>query len=440
MRSHCRVGIAALKYWLTPQVWKQAHQVHRPQHGPQRWNLHPLVMVMVLMTWTSGDSEAERFASARAFYVARHQREKRPGASFQGFQQALAKLPQPVLQALLAAVRQRLTQLYQRYWSSNGFVVLACDGSRLECPRSAALEKRLGCCSKPDSAPMLYVTALVLLPAGLLWSWCVGPGTASEHEQLRQLLTTLPRCALLVADACYLGYDLYADILRVQAAFLVRVSSRAYLYTQQRQPLKDYRQGLVYYWPGAAQRAGRPPLCLRLIRVGGKKGQDVWLLTSVLEPERLSRHQAAEIYRWRWRIEGVFRTYKRTLPKLKLWSRTEALVYREAEVSLLALQLLLAQGMQRQRADGRVVLVLGSPRQMLLRLRGEITTTIGAALGPWQQRWYRARLEQVRFGGRRKKVRRRWPRRKDHQPPKPPKLRVMPKQLKAKMEQLLNAA
>ena len=161
MRPHC-TGIAALAHWLTPQIWKQAHQAHRPKHTPPRWNLHPLVMVLALMTWTTGDSEAERFATARAFYVARHQREKRPGESFQGFQQALTKLPLPVLHALFAAVRQRLTQLYQRYWSSNGFVVLACDGSRLQCPRSAELEKRLGCCSKKDSAPMLQVTALVL--------------------------------------------------------------------------------------------------------------------------------------------------------------------------------------------------------------------------------------------------------------------------------------
>lgn len=439
MRGHY-TGIAALTQWLTPSVWKQTHQAQACAHPPHRWKLHPLVMVLALMTWTSGDSEAERFAAARAFYVARHQREKRPGESFAGFGQALAKLPLPVLEALFAGVRGRLTQLYQRYWSSDGFVVLACDGSRLECPRSAALEKCLGCCSKRDSAPMLYVTALVLLPAGLLWSWCVGPGTASEHDQLRQLLPTLPRCALLVADACYLGYDLYADILHARADFLLRASSRAYLYTPRRKPLKRYRSGLVYYWPGPARRQGRPPLLLRLIRVCGRKGRDVWLLTSVLEPARLSRRRAAEIYRWRWRIEGVFRIYKRTLPKIKLWSRTEALAYREAEVSLLALQLLLLQSIGHRHTGGGLVLVLGSPRQQLLRLRGEITTTLGARLGPRQRRWYQAQLQDVRRGGPGKKTRRKWPRRKDHKPPKPPKLRVMPKRLKAKMDQLFMVA
>jgi hypothetical protein len=440
MRRHCISSIAGLTYWLTPQVWKEAHQTRGSKRSTPRWKLHPLLTVLALMTWTTGDSEAERFHTARAFYVARHQREKRPGESIQGFQKALGKLPLPVLHALFAAIRRRLVCLYERYWSSLGFVVLACDGSRQECPRSAELEKRLGCCSKPDSAPMLYITSLVLLPAGVLWSWCVGPGTASEHAQLRQLLPTLPRCAMLVADACYLGYDLFTDILTAKAEFLVRVSSRAYLYTERRQRLTDYREGPVYYWPGHAREKNRPPLLLRLIRVVGKKGHDVWLLTSVLESTRLSHRQAAEIYRWRWRIEGVYRTYKRTLPKFKLWSRTEALVYRECELSLLALQLLLLQSVGHRRSGNAVVLVMGSPRQALLRLRGEITTAIGAELGPRQRRAYQARLQEVRAGGPGTKVRRKWTRRKDHKPPKPPKMRVMPVSLKPKLRRYFRAA
>lgn len=429
--------VAALSQWLTPHVWRQAAHALQP-HRSRRWSLHPLIMVLLLMTWTAGDSEAERFATARAFYVAGHQRQKRPGASLVGFQRALARLPLSVLQTLFAAVRGRLSE-FNRDRRRSGFVVLACDGSRLECPRSAALERCLGCCGKPDSAPMLQVTTLVLLPLGVLWSWCVGPGIMGEHDQLRQLLPSLPQCALLVADAGYLGYDLYADIGRVGAEFLVRVSSRAYLYTEKKQPLKRYREGRVYYWPGQARKAGRPPLCLRLIRVVGREGKDVWLLTSVRESARLSRSEAAQLYRWRWRIEGVYRTYKRTLPKLKLWSRTEALVYREAEVSLLALQLLLVAGVDRSRSPEEEP-EPGSPRQTLLRLRGEIVTTIGTKLGPWQQRWYRAQLQQVHGGGPGRKVRRAWPRRKDHRAPKPPKLRVMSARLKASANRRLNAA
>lgn len=444
MRSHCSTPIAALTQWLTPQVWKEVHQAH-PRPRSSRWRLHPLVMVAALMTWTTGDSEAERFATARAFYVARHQREKRPGKGLQGFQKALAELPREVLHTLFAAVRRRLLSLYGHGWSSQEFLVLACDGSRQECPRSAELERRLGCCGKPDSAPMLQITSLVLLPAGVLWSWCVGPGTASEHAQLLQLLPTLPPRALLVADAYYLGYELFRSILGARADFLVRLSSRAHLYTDRQRSLARWREGIVYYWPGQACQQGQEPLRLRLIRVSsrkarGKKRHDVWLLTSVLDAGRLSRERAAEIYRLRWRIEGVYRTYKRTLPKLKLWSRTEALVYREAELSLLALQLLLLETVGHRRLSRAAAPPRSGPRQVLLRVRGEITTTIGAGLGPRQRRSYLRRLQQVAAGGPAKKVRRPWPRRKDHKPPKAPRMRVIPPKLKPKLRRYFEAA
>jgi Transposase DDE domain len=436
MKSHY-IGCAALTHWLTPAVWKQAHQADRRRRMVPRWNMHALVTVLTLMTFVSGDSEAECFATARAFYVASRQQQKRPGQSLSGFQRALAKLPLPVLHALFAAVRARVAVCLGAAWRYQGFVVMACDGSRLECPRSQVLERRLGCCGKPSSAPMLQVTALVLLPAGLLWSWCVDPGTTSELVQLLALLPSLPKGALLVADAGYLSYDLYAAILQAQADFLVRLSSRAYLYSDEERPLKRYREGLVWYWPEAARTASLKPLRLRLFRLPGKKGQDVWLLTSVLDPARLGRASAGQIYRWRWRIEGVYRTYKRTLPKLKLRSRTEALVNREAEVSLLALQVLLLSQVNPHAPAPTGMPTGGSPRRTLLQLRGEITIAVGSKLGPRQQRWYRVQLQDCRSGGPGRKVRRKWPRRKDHQAPKPPKLRVIPETLKPKFEKYL---
>ena len=100
----------------------------------------------------------------------------------------------------------------------------------------------------------------------------------------------------------------------------------------------------------------------------------VWLLTSVLEPKQLSHQTAGHVYRWRWRNEGLFREYKRLLQKVKLSSRTVALVHREAEGSLLALQLLLALAVQTP--AGQPVALPGSPRRELLRLRGAITAAL----------------------------------------------------------------
>jgi hypothetical protein len=356
---------------------------------------------------------------------------------------ALARLPMRVLRALAAALRQRFAQLWVDALriGKGGYVPMACDGSRLECPRTHELQTRLGEAGKADSPPMVYLSALVLLPLGLLWSWRLGKGTASEHTHLHALLSTLPKRALIVADAFYQGYELYAAILAAKASFLVRLSSRTRLYTVQGVRLKRLRQTLVYYWPEtSAQDKGKPPLRLRVLRVRGPKA-DVWLLTNVLDPHELNHRQSAQLYRWRWRNEGLFRQYKRMLAKVKLHSRTVKLVHRQAEGSLIALQLLLALATQSQSHDGKVIVMdnLESPRRILLRIRGGIAAQL-RTLGPRQFAAYQEMLERVRSEERQRissKVRQSRPRRKDHKPPKPPLILTMDEAFKIKMAKAL---
>jgi Transposase DDE domain len=434
-----------LAQFLTPQVWKQVHQAWRATQAASRWTVQPLIWVVLTMTWCCGDSEGERFASARAFYVACHQKQRRPGVSLQGFQMALARLPMRVLRALAAALRQQLAQRFVDALriGKEGYIPLGCDGSRLECPRAEQLQARLDEAGKADSAPTIYVSALVLLPLGLLWSWRLGKGTASEHYHLRCLLSTLPQRALIVADAFYQGYELYAAILAAQASFLVRVSSRCRLYKEGAVRLERFRQGLVYYWPEkTAQDQGKPPLRLRLLRVRGPKA-DVWLLTNVLDPRELNHRQIAQLYRWRWRNEGLFRYYKRMLAKVKLQSRTVALVHREAEGSLIALQLLLALATPTRQGHATIVVLdcPESPRRILLRIRGAITERL-RTLGPRQFAAYQKMLERVRSEDRSRsspKVRQTWPRRKEHEPPKPPKILMLEEKFKAKLLKSLQA-
>jgi Transposase DDE domain len=451
--------LQCLGYFLTPQVWKQAQRAV-PRRRAWRWQTRPLLFILLCLTWCAGDSLPERFATARAFYVALHQRRRRPGKTFAGFDQALGKLPMPVLRAVATAVRGRLAQVFaQRLWV-DGFIPLGCDGSRLACPRSEELERRLGLGQKPKrrrkkkaapapgakpraaGTPQVWVTAVLHLGLGVPWSWRLGGGGASERAHLRRLLGTLPRGALLVADAGYVGYELMAALQAAGLAFLLRLSSRAPLYVPDQSTLKKYREGLVYYWPSKVQQEDSPPLVVRLWRVRGAKG-DVWLVTNVLDEDRLPRRTAGKFYRWRWRNEGLFRAYKRTLGKVKLMSRTVAQVHREAEGSLLAAQLLLAQGALALPAKATGQTALPSARRVLLEIRAEIRNVTGMYLGPRQARSYFERLAQAHGRQRRQrssKVRRRWPGRQDHKPPGPPKILKMGAILKDKAEKTLARA
>jgi hypothetical protein len=68
-----------VRQFLTPQVFKQARQAVPHKRSAPRWDLQPLIMVALAMTWAGGDSQEERFEAARGFYVMTHETRKRPG-------------------------------------------------------------------------------------------------------------------------------------------------------------------------------------------------------------------------------------------------------------------------------------------------------------------------------------------------------------------------
>lgn len=433
--------VQCVRQFLTPEVFKQAHRARQSKRRSPRWPVQPLLFVLLTMTWTVGDSTSERFETARAFYVACHPSRKRPGQTLGGFQAALSKMPVRVLRTVAEAIRQQLLEQLLERLITGGWLVFGCDGSRVECPRAAELEQKLGQAGKDQAAPTMWVTALVHLRSGLLWAWRTGKGTASEQAHLLKLLCSLPPGSLIVADAAYRGYQLGLEILAAKASFLVRVSSKVWLYTETHQPLENFQEGVVYYWPLDRQKAEEPPLRLRLIRVRSPKCKhDVWLLTDVLSSQRLSVAMAGRFYRWRWENEGLFRTYKQTLKKVKLVSRTVRLAHRELEGSLLAVQLMLAQAALKLHPCTSVweEATMASPRQVLLEIRRDIRDAAPPRRPAYTNRLAKATRERRQRTSQ--KAVRDWPRRKPHSPPGPPQLHTLTDTQKALCDKLLPAA
>jgi hypothetical protein len=441
-RQTCHTFSRTVREFLTPAVLKQVHTVCSCRR--KRWNPQPVLMVLLTMTWCGGDSLPEKFEAARGYYVACHVKRRRPGETLAGFQKALDKLPMRALRIVVAAIRRELLSRLGDRLRTHGWLVFGCDGSRVECPRSVELERRLGQAGRDKSAPSIWVTAIVHLRSGLLWSWRIGKGTASEQRHLVELLPTLPTLldVLLVMDAAYQGYQLALDIMGVKASFLARVCSKTWLYQDEETPLESFREGLVYYWPQDRQKAGQPPLQLRLIRIRSEdRKYDVWLLTNVLDAKRLNSETAGRFYRWRWENEGLFRTYKRTMGKVKLQCRTVAQVHREAEGSLLAVQLMLAQAAVKLHPCGNLhdKPLAPSAGKVLREIRREIRENHQ----PLRRKAYSRRLRQACREHRDRqtpKVTRVWPARKNHKPPLPPRLLTLTSDQKALRDKLLQCA
>jgi hypothetical protein len=345
-----------------------------------------------------------------------------------------------MLRALAAGIRGRFPLVFGDRWKVGNFIPLGCDGTRQDCPRSEELEQRLGSGGKEGSSPTIWNTSMVHLTLGIPFCWRLGKGSkSSERSHLIFMLRWLPQAALIVADAGYVGYEVLATLLSRRVFFLIRMSSHATFYTETHEPLEQFREGMVYYWPKAQQKEGKPPLLGRLLRIRSVRHKtDVWLFTNVKDAQQLSLEMAARYYRWRWENEGFFRTYKRTLKKATLMGRTVAQVHREAEASMIATQLLLCQGALAMPAVGKNGLpVMCSPRRVLLEARHDISAR-KEPTEPFAERITRAERERrVRTSAKEK---REWPRRKPHTPPHPPVLLKLTDEQKLILHNRLQAA
>jgi hypothetical protein len=293
----------------------------------------------------------------------------------------------------------------------------------------------MGRSAQKDTPPQMWVTAVVHLTTGLLWSWRAGPGDSSERRHLADLLLTLPAMALVVTDAGYPSFELARAMFAQNVCFLMRVSSQLtfYLDHELTTPVEAWQEGEVYWWPKEIRNT-QAPLKVRLLQVKGRK-HPVWLITNVFDAKRLSVATASRFYKLRWENEGFFRSFKKTLGKVKLTCRTEALVYREVEGALLATQLLQAQGVH--------ALALCEHKQAKNSLRQLVRLMRDEMYGRSHGKNYGLRLRAaVRENRQRKsaKEKRVWPSREPHKALKAPQLRVLQLNEKALMHKKLQAA
>jgi hypothetical protein len=330
-----------------------------------RWSERYLTLCVLLMAWSMASTIADRFDQARRGLGLMFRGRKMPGKSYQGFIAALAIKSD----ALLAKVSEHLRGQVQkvsgtRHWQHLGFVPIGADGSKIECPKTAANEKEFGCAGKKKSTPQQFVTTLLHLPTGVVWQFTTGPARSSEREHLRQMLPTLPHNTLLIADAGFTGYALLTAILEAHHCFLIRVGSNVRLLLKLGYALEE-REGTVYLWPDEAQKKKRPPLVLRLVTLLDGRNRRMHLLTNVLDESQLSQQAAREFYTMRWGVELHYRALKQTLARRKLASDAPANAKMElnwAMMGLWLLCLLAAGAIARQGQDLRRLSVMRALR------------------------------------------------------------------------------
>jgi hypothetical protein len=375
-----------------------------------------LTWVGAFMAWDEGQNLATRFDHAchAAHDLHPHWR---LGKSYSGFTRALVRQMPTLVEALKRRFQRQMRSCAGACWRRGRRLAFAVDGTRIEAPHTAANEADLGCAGRDKSAPQVFLTVLWHMGLGLPWDYRVGPGTASERTHMRAMVAEMPPGSLVVADAGFVGYALCLRLLRHGQNFLLRVGGNITL-LEGLGYHHEHRDGLVYLWPQKHRRCR--PLVLRLIVLRHGE-QDVFLLTNVLDPAQLSDAEAAELFGMRWGEEVFFRSYKQTLQRGRLLSRTAATSLIEAQWALLGLWLLGLMTISRLVPRGvdplafSVAKARDAVRHALRDTRPRRgPRSLEAALSVATKDTYR------RHGS---KAARNYPRKKREKPPGPPKIR-----------------
>lgn len=401
------------------------------------WTPQRIAWCALLTAWQESDRRTRQFEEARQFLADRTRWRGLP-RSYTGFADALLRWQTPLAKAIWSRLRQILAQQAGRIFrDKRGYAVLAADGSRFECPRTAANEAAFGCAGRPGTMPQVMITTLYHERTALPYAVRVGPGTDSEQTHLMSLCDELPERTLLIADAGFIHYALCERLLADGHAFLLRVGGNRELLTglEDGQWEQSQRSRTVWLWPQTLRK--KPPLRMRLIEIEAPdpKTPNVFLLTN-LSLEELDDSEAEAYYRRRWGVEVFYRTAKRTLESATLRSRTPELALAEAEwlvlsvllLGLMAIPAVMEGGTRPEHWSAAQTLCVVRRRMRHGHRRGR----------SWSRHLQRdlANCRQDRATRRGPKAIRSWPRKKKESPPKPPKVRPATEQQRDRAKQL----
>lgn len=370
------------------------------------------------MAWGEQSQVVERFVTVCGF-LRKTCRHWNLGSSYDGWVKAHRREAPRLIPLVVSRLRKTMQELpHQRCGRWDAY---AADGTQAACPRTIVNQQAMGDVGKPDGIPLLSLTSVMHLRTGLPWDFRIGPGDDSERAHLRAMLDQLPAQSLLVTDAGFIGYDLCCEMLEHQQHFLLRVGGNIHLLTDLGYDF-EVEGETVYLWPEKQQRQNLPPVMLRLIVTQDEQKQPVYLVTSVLDQAELTDAEAADVYRLRWGVEVLYRTAKQTMEHHTMCSRTPENCYLEMTWAFLGVWLLKLISVMQIAAAGSDPLSV-SPAQTRNAVRRTMRGDRPCARSRRSLARVLAGCQIDTYTRRRPKTSRNYPRKKQHQPPGPPKIK-----------------
>jgi hypothetical protein len=362
----------------------------------------PALTLWALLSQCLSDSKSCVAAVARALVLRVSLGLPPCSAATGAYCKARAKLPVALLRRLATQLGDRIEREAPASWRWKGRRVLLGDGTTVSGPDTPENQAEFPQpkTQKPGLGfPLIRLVVLLGFATAALVDAAIGPWSGKQKGEmalLRQLLGGILAGDVLAADRASCSYWLMAELRGrgADGAFRMHQSRHYDFGTGRRLGHDDH----VVEWARPARPAWMDKeayhdtpktMEIREIRFRvdrrGYRSREIIVATTLLDPERYSKEDIAELYGHRWRVELKIRDIKQTLEMDLLRGKTPEMMRREIWAHLLAynlVRLVMAQAALRKGVSPRGVSFAGA-KQTLDAFRVALQAGEGE---PWQSR------------------------------------------------------
>jgi len=253
---------------------------------------------------------------------------------------ARSRLGREPLELLFRAVAVPVASEATRGAFYRGLRLVSVDGTCLDVADTELNDQEFG---RPGSSrregggafPQLRVVALAESGTHAIFDAALGPYASGERMLAEQLLGSLQKGMLCLADRGFYSFECFQTARATGAQLLWRVKADVGLPREQTLPDGSYLTSIYALENRKAKRDGEPARVIeyRLDDPAlADEDQRYRLITTILNPEQAPASELAALYPQRWELESALdelKTHQRG-PKVVLRSKTPDGVYQEA--------------------------------------------------------------------------------------------------------------
>jgi hypothetical protein len=318
-----------------------------PEH---RERLYPPTLTLSLFITQALSSGSSCQNAVDAYVVSRVFNGLKPCSTGTGaYCKARKNLPLGLVSNLAKQMGRMIVEHTPDAWNWRGRRIKLVDGTTVtmpDTPENQAIYPQQGGQKPGLGFPIARLVGLICLGSGALLDAAMGPckGKGSgEHALFRQLLDTLERGDVVLADRYYCSYWLIS-LLMDKGVDIV--------FGQNGVRITDFRKGLRLGANDHVVEWKRPRECPswmskeqhkqfpRVLKIRETQVADKVLVSTFLSPQDASKYELSEVYKLRWHIELDLRNIKETLGMGILHCLTPQMNEKEVWVFFLAYNLI----------------------------------------------------------------------------------------------------